>query len=62
MNKSLTSPLKKLWPYKFEDKSTWYYIDFMWGYKDYQAKRGKYIKHWVINPDFAYHHLNKGKL
>lgn len=45
---------KMLWPYKNDDKSTWKYIDCEIG----GEKQKRFIKEWILNPDFAYKHLD----
>ena len=53
--------LKKLWPHKPDDDTTWKYSDVIIGYNKKTNKL--YVKEWVLNPDFKYKHLdpNYGK-
>jgi hypothetical protein len=48
--------LKKLWPYQYDDETTWPYLDCMLG----ESYGNISVKNWVKNPDFKYGHLIKG--
>lgn len=46
--------LKKLWPFDYEDITTWKYIDC----KIVKKNKDNIIKEWVLNPKFKYSHLD----
>ncbi len=49
-----TKCLKKLWNYDHDDKTTWKYSDVIIG----GGGGRKFIKEWILNPDFQYKHLD----
>lgn len=49
------APLKKLWPHKPDDETTWKYSDVI---ISGERKGKRFIKEWVLNKDFKYKHLD----
>jgi hypothetical protein len=47
---------KRYWKYEHDDKTTWKYLDFAVG--DDRHGRAGHIRHWILNPNFKYRHLD----
>jgi hypothetical protein len=46
--------LKPLWPYDYEDKTTWKYSDCILT----KGLKHRLVKKWILNPEFKYKHLD----
>lgn len=52
------SSLSRLWPYKYEDRSSWPYVDCVIG----GGADKPIVLRWIENPKFKYKHLMRKRI